>query len=271
MRAWVYSAPVHHRADSRVAFVGQPARLAACVHEAPGGGVEPLLIGVSPGDAPDALNSRLTELGPDVVVVLGPDCPPGALAQTGAITVRYLADRFDAAALEREAFDRLIAADAGLAAEAERAGSPVWRVLPLPVADGIYRPARRPAGAARVVELDGSGPPGPGDDADVAVNRAPASSPVAEHAILTCMAAGRLVVSAPLPSMAWLEPDIDFVSAARDERFEEALETLRREPAAFHRQRLGGRLKAEWMRASSVWARVIGDLRRDLSAFGSDR
>jgi hypothetical protein len=122
-----------------------------------------------------------------------------------------------------------------------------------------------------VVELDGSGPPAPADDADVAVNRAPASSPAAQHAVLSCMAAGLLVVSAPLPSMAWLEPDIDFVSAGLDERFDEALETLRREPEAFHRQRLGGRLKADWMRASSVWARVIGDLRRDLAAFGSDR
>ena len=88
------------------------------------------------------------------------------------------------------------------------------------------------------------------------------------HAVHTCMAAGLLVLSVPLPSMPWLEPDIDFVAADRDERFAEALETLQREPAAFHRQRLGGRLKAEWMRASSVWARVVGDLRRDVSAFG---
>jgi hypothetical protein len=85
------------------------------------------------------------------------------------------------------------------------------------------------------------------------------------------MAAGLLVLSAPLPWMPWLEPDIDFVAAAGEARLAEALETLRRDPAAFHRQRLGGRLKAEWMRASSVWARVVGDLRRDVSAFGRGR
>jgi hypothetical protein len=271
MRARVYSAPVQERADSRVAFVGPPARLAACVGEAPSGGVEPLLIGVSPGDAPGALESRLGELAPDVVVALGAGLTPAALGGMPAITVGYLAEPSELPAVAPGAFDRVIAADAGLAEEAERAGSPVWRVFPLPVADGLYRPARRPVGTARVVELDGSLPPGPADDADVAVSRAPASSPAAEHAVLTSMAAGLLVVSAPLPSMAWLEPDIDYVSAGRDERFAEALETLRHEPAAFHRQRLGGRLKAEWMRASSVWARVIGDLRRDLSAFGSDR
>jgi len=286
MRARVYSAPVQQRADPvvvraavvappsrtvRVAFVGTPARLAGCVDEAPGGGIEPLWIGVSEGDAPAELRSRLTELGPDVVVGFGPDCPADALTGVPAITVGYLAEPLEPATARPEAFDRVIAADSKLAAEAERAGTPVWRVFPLPVADGLYRPARRPVGPAQAVELDAGGPPGWADRADVAVNRAPALGPAGQHAVLTCMAAGLLVLSAPLPSMPWLEPDIDFVAADGDERFAEALETLRREPAAFHRQRLGGRLKAEWMRASSAWARVIGDLSRDVSAFGADR
>jgi hypothetical protein len=268
MRARVYSAPVQEPADLGVAFVGAPARLAACVDEAPSGGVEPLRVGVSPEDAPEELHARLTELRPDVVVVLGPDSPAGGLVGVPAIRVGHLAEPFEPATLEPDAFDRVIAADAALAAEAEQAGFEVWRVLPLSVADGLYRPAARPAGPARTLELDGSGPPGPLDQADVAVIRAPAAGPAAMHAVHTCMAAGLLVLSVPLPSMPWLEPDIDFVAADRDERFAEALETLQREPAAFHRQRLGGRLKAEWMRASSVWARVVGDLRRDVSAFG---
>jgi hypothetical protein len=270
MRARVYSAPVQQPAD-RVAFVGQPARLAACVDETPSGGVEPLCVGVSPADAPDVLRARLTELRPDVVVALGPDCPGDALVGVSAITVAHLAEQFEPAGFRPEAFDRVIAADAGLAAEAERAGCEVWRVLALPVADGLYRPARRPPGPPRALELDGGELTGRLDQADVAVNRAPGAGPAAQHTVHTCMAAGLLMLSAPLPWMPWLEPDIDFVEADRDERFAEALETLRRDPAAFHRQRLGGRLKADWMRASSVWARVIGDLRRDVSAFGPGR
>jgi hypothetical protein len=205
------------------------------------------------------------------VVVLGAVCPAGALAGVPAITVGYLADAFEPSAFGPDAFDRIIAADEQLAAEAELAGMEVWRVLALPVADGIYRPARRPAGPARVVEVGPSAPRGRPADADVAVNRGSEAGAAAQHAVLTCMAAGMLVLSAPLPSMPWLEPEIDYVAADREERFAEALETLRREPAAFHRQRLGGRLKAEWMRASSVWERVIGDLRRDVAAFGRGR
>ena len=144
-------------------------------------------------------------------------------------------------------------------------------MLALPVADRIYRPAERPAGAARTLELDGSAAPGPLDGADVAINRVHEPGPAATHAVHMCMAAGLLVLSVPLASMPWLEPDIDFVAADRDERFGEALDTLGRDPAAFHRQRLAGRQKAEWLRASSVWARLVGDLRRDVSAFGRGR
>src|SRR5215213_6896054 len=98
MRARVYCAPVQQRPDPagvraavvappsrtvRVAFVGAPGRLAACVDQATSGGVEPLRIAVSPGEAPEALQCRLTELRPDVVALLGPDCPAGAVAGLG--------------------------------------------------------------------------------------------------------------------------------------------------------------------------------------------
>jgi hypothetical protein len=105
----------------------------------------------------------------------------------------------------------------------------------------------------------------------VAVSRTSAAVPDTDHGVLTCMAAGLLVVSAPLPSLPWLEPDIDFVEADGAERVARALDTLREDPSAFHRQRLGGRLKAERMRASSVWARLVQDLRRDVSVFGRTR
>jgi hypothetical protein len=250
----------------RVAFVGTPERLAACTDDAPSGGVEPHRLSIG-ADEHGALQDRLGELDPDVVVALGGRVPP-TITGLPWLTLGYLAGPLEP---RWDGFDRLIAAGDALAVDAERAGVEVWRVLPLPVADRFFRPARRPNEDARVVEVEASVEPERLDGADVAVSRTSAAVPDTDHAVLTCMAAGLLVVSAPLPSLPWLEPDIDFVEADGAERVARALDTLREDPSAFHRQRLGGRLKAERMRASSVWARLVQDLRRDVSVFGRTR
>jgi hypothetical protein len=251
----------------RVAFVGAPERLAGCTHDAASGGVEPHRLSIRTGEH-GALQDRLGELDPDVVVALGGGALLNALTGLPGLTLGYLAEPLEPG---WDGFDRVIAADEALATDAEGAGVEVWRVLALPVADCFFRPARRPSGEARVVELDATLEPERLDAADVAVSRASEAVPETDHAVLTCMAAGLLVVSSPLRSLPWLEPDIDFVEADREERVAEALRALREDPSAFHRQRLGGRLKAERMRASSVWARIVQDLRRDVSAFGRTR
>jgi hypothetical protein len=251
----------------RVAFVGTPERLAACTDDAASGGVEPHRLSIG-ADEHGALQDRLGELDPDVVVALGGQVPATAITGLPWVTLGYLAGPLEPG---WDGFDRLIAAGEALAADAERAGVEVWRVLPLPVADRFFRPARRPNADPRVVEVEASVEPERLDAADVAVSRASEELPETDHAVLTCMAAGLLVVSSPLRMLPWLEPDIDFVEADREERVAEALRVLRQDPSAFHRQRLGGRLKAERMRASSVWARLVEDLRRDVSAFGRGR
>jgi hypothetical protein len=251
----------------RVAVVGTPERLAACTDDAAPAGVEPHRLSIGADDH-GALQDRLAELDPDVVVALGGGVPATAVTGLPWLTLGYLAGPLEPG---WDGFDRLIAAGDALAADAERAGVEVWRVLPLPVADRFFGPARRPNGDAHVVEVEASVEPERLDHADVAVSRTSAAAPDTDHAVLTCMAAGLLVVSAPLPSLPWLEPDIDFVEAGGAERVARALDTLREDPSAFHRQRLGGRLKAERMRASSVWARLVQDLRRDVSVFGRAR
>jgi hypothetical protein len=253
----------------RVAFVGAPERLAGSTHDAASGGVEPHLLSLAGGGAPEPLHARLSELNPDVVVALGAAAPTGALAAgLPALTFGFLAEPAEPG---WERFDRVIAANETLAADAERAGVEIWRVLPLPVADRFFRPALRPTGAARVLDVDAALEPQQLHKADVAVHRTSDTGPEMDHAVLGCMSAGLLVVSGPLPSLPWLEPDIDFVEAGSDARITHALGVLREDPAAFHRQRLGGRLKAERMRASSVWSRLVGDLGRDVGAFGRGR
>jgi hypothetical protein len=258
----------------RLALIGEAAQIAACAHEAGGGGVEPFLLDshVEPGPMLD----RLASFSPDVIVTFQPELAlADALAKLDAVKVAYLIDSPVTGELEsvrRGSFDRVIAADAAIAGATELAGIPVWRVLSLPVADRLYRPAGRPAGPVRALRV------GRGlrvqelesrlDGADVAVNIGGEHRPASEHTVLVCMAAGLLILSEPLSSIPGLEPDVDFVSIEGERQLLEMLETLRHEPAAFHRQRLGGRMKAERMRASSVWSRVFGDLGRDLAAFG---
>ena len=249
-----------------MAFVGTPEWLAGCTHDAASGVVEPHRLSIL--DEPGALKDRLRELDPDVLVALGGGVPVTEIAGPPWLTLGYLAEPLEPG---WDRFDRLIVADNTLAADAERAGVEIWRVLPLPVADRFFRPARRPSGEARVVELDTSPEPERLAGGDVAVRSAGAAVPETAHAILTCMAAGLLVVSSPIPSLPWLEPDIDFVETDGEERVAETLDTLRKDPSAFHRQRLGGRLKAERMRASSVWSRLVADLGRDVAAFGRGR
>jgi hypothetical protein len=251
----------------RVAFVGAPDRLAGCTHDAANGGVVPHRLSIG-ADEPGALLNRLRELDPEVVVALGGGLSVSAVPELPGLSLGYLAGPVEPG---WDSFDRVIAAGDALAADAERAGLEVWRVLPLPVADRFFRPARRPSRQPRVLEVDARLEPERLDDGDVAVCRPGQAAPETDHAVLACMAAGLLLVSPPLLSLPWLEPDIDFVEAAGTERVAEALEALREDPSAFHRQRLGGRLKAERMRASSVWARLVVDLRRDVSAFGRGR
>ena len=259
----------------RVAFVAEASRLAACAPETVTGDIEPVLVEWREDVDPASALTGLAEVSPDVVVAFRPELvAPVALAGIEAVTIGYLTEALPSeqpGCVDPWSFDRFIAASPDIAAGAELAGLPVWRLLSLPVADRFYRPAGPRGDPPRVLEIH----TGLGTEQlaarlegfDVAVNLEQDDLPSFEHLLLVCIAGGLLVLSAPLGSTAGLEPDIDYVVIEED-RADETLEALMREPNAFRRQWLGGRMKAERWRASSAWSRLVFDLGRDIAAFG---
>ncbi len=70
---------------------------------------------------------------------------------------------------------------------------------------------------------------------------------------------------------AGLEPGLDFLEVTTAKELTRVLGALNDVPELHRRVRLRGRRKAEQFRASSVYERLLGDLERDLTAFGSPR
>jgi hypothetical protein len=192
--------------------------------------------------------------------------------------------------------DRLVAFDPQIVPTADEF-MPVWRSLPLPVADRLYAPvqvrrapsilfvgrstAHRERWLARPkAELDvlhaafGIGV----DDLvallaahDIGVNLHNEPYPSFENRVCLHLAAGQLVVSEPLSPTHGLEPDIDYLEVADPDQLLAVLRAAVRYPEAYRRVRIRGRRKAEAFRASQVYPRLVDDLLRDLRAFGTDR
>jgi hypothetical protein len=195
--------------------------------------------------------------------------------------------------------DRLLVCDPLGFDAAAATGLPVWRSAPLPVDDGLFRPvrqARRPPRAVFIghsslhVERSllsvkhgfdighyASGLTGALLEevlakADVGIN-VHADEYVAPfvHRVLLHLAAGHLLLSAPLDVTFGLEPDIDFVQIPDPSALDHRMHQLAHRPDAYDRVRIRGRAKAEQYRASRVWPALIADLFDDLGAFGTDR
>ncbi len=92
-----------------------------------------------------------------------------------------------------------------------------------------------------------------------------------EHRVPMHLAAGHLLVSERLSPLRGLEPGLDFLELPGPNDLLQILGPLREFPELHHRVRLRGRRKAEHFRASAVYARLLGDLQRDIAAFGSHR
>ncbi len=302
----------------RLAFVGQSTFFEACVL-APGVDprLEPRFHEFRQGGDADALMPRLRAFDPDVVIVFRPEIiPAGAFAGLRAATLGFLTEplpRTGSAGgvshedLERRLwalgyvdagnFDRIVAFDPLIGETAERV-LPVWRSLPIPVADRYYRPVGDPdpsspplfvgrstthreklltpskhnydvlhmafgVDAARLERLM--------DEHWVAINLHNEPYPSFENRVCLHLAAGHLVLSEGLSPMHGLEPDIDFLEFDGPQHLERLLGTLRRDATVWQPVRVRGRRKAEQFRASRVYPRLIADLLADLRAFGSPR
>ena len=151
----------------RVAFVGQSVYFRQCALEHAAAGLEPEFIDFRAATAPEPLLARLRELDPDVVLVFRPEIIPAGLFESlRAVTIGYLTEPLprsaDAAHADLHArmwwlehvdahnFDRIVSFDP-LIAETAASVLPVWRSLPIPVADSLFMDVRERTHPARLL------------------------------------------------------------------------------------------------------------------------
>jgi len=303
----------------RLAFVGQATFFEACALDAKGGGQSPVLQTAffefrRHGDA-RRLRAQLDAWRPHVVAVFRPEVvPPGTFAGLEAATLGFLTEPIqrqvggghpdldrrlgELRQVDAAGFDRVVSFDPLIVGTAEGV-LPVWRSVPLPVADRFFRPVRPLRGAPRVLFVGRStehrermlaplkarrpdvlhmafGVAADDLDAlfgehDVGLNVHNESYLSFENRVCLHLAAGHLVVSEPLVPAHGLEAGLDYVPVGTPDALAHAVEQLSRFPRMWHRVRVRGRLKAEQFRASRVWPRLAADLLADVAAFGTGR
>ena len=177
---------------------------------------------------------------------------------------------------------------------------PVWRSLPLPVADRFFaRRARRSRGRPRVLFVGRSTEhrerflDAPKHAFDCSTSRS-ASAPTRARELMREHDVGINLHNEPYPvvrepRLACTSPPAISCSASRSTRRTASsrasttvevgsagepctpLALLQRFPNVHHRVRVRGRAKAEGFRASRVYPRLVHDLLLDLRVFGTER
>jgi hypothetical protein len=302
-------------APLRLAFVGQFTFFAACALNEQSARVQTTFAEFRAGGDAGALLSQLQAFAPHVVVVFRPEVlPAGVFAELPAAVLGFLTEplprgdarwihadlkrrRQDLVAMDPANVDRLVSFDPLIVPTADEVMR-VWRSLPLPVADRLYKPIRPPHGRPSILfvgrstrhrerflerpkaELDvlhAAFGIGLGDlealmgAHDIGVNLHNEPYPSFENRVCLHLAAGHLVVSETLSPTHGLEPDVDYLEIAEPYQLLGALRTAVRFPRAYERVRIRGRRKAEAYRASHVFPRLVADFLQDLRVFGTDR
>ena len=312
MSGYPYTLP-EPGAPLRVAFVGQATYFKACVPP-PGAAptIEPHFLDHRGGEDPERLVAALEALAPHVVVVFRPEIlRPGMLSDLDAVTLGFNTEplpRGDADGahpdqtfrlselMQTDAaqYDRIITFDP-LSAAAAEPHMAVWRSLPLPVSDALFRPVRPPGRPVRVSFVGYStkhrerylvdvkhhydvlhvahGVHGEElsqifDRTDVAINLHGEPYPSFENRVVLHLAAGHLVISEPLSPLHGLEPGVDFLEITSPGQLTETVGGIRALGDVHDAVRRRGRRKAEQFRASRMWPRILGDLVRDVGVFG---
>jgi hypothetical protein len=298
----------------RVAFVGQSVFFAQCSLEAPADGLEPFFVDFRSAAPPEPMLARLHELDPDVVVVFRPEIvPKGAFDELRAQTIGYLTEPLPRNAGDQHPdlqarlrwlkdvdpgnFDRIVSFDP-LTAETAAGVLPVWRSLPIPVADSLYADVRERARPARLLFVGrptehreellepvkacypivhiGHGLHGQRlirfmERADVQLNLHNNPYPSFENRVCIALAAGHLVISEPLSPRHELQPGRDYLEFEDAAQLTELVKCLQRDPDAHLDVQHAGRQKAEDFRASHVYPRLLRDAMADIAANGSAR
>ncbi|HLH14811.1 MAG TPA: hypothetical protein VKV16_08475 [Solirubrobacteraceae bacterium] len=290
----------------RLAFLGAPVWCDGCCPPAVTRDLLAATFELAPAVAADGawtLEARardaLERLRPHVTVVFDPLAVAEELlrelpgASVGVLVAGVPAD----ATAQLPGLDRLVSFEPRLTGTA-LGPHEIWRALPPPVADALYRPARPVHRAPRAMSIGRStehretmlmpakhhhdllqvlhglsGEPLAEvlGDCDVGVYCAPRPGGGFGHQVGMHLAAGQLLLSETLTPAHGLERNIDYLHIDSPDALSWVLERLGRFPEMHHRIRVRGRLKAEQYRASRVFARIAHDLLADVAAFGSPR
>jgi hypothetical protein len=301
-------------APLRLAFVGQSTFFGVCALEEQSERVRTLFVEFRAGGDAQAMRSRLDAFAPHAVVVFRPEVlPAGVLADLRVPVIGFLTEplprrrgrahvdlrrrRFALSSTDAGNVDRLVAFDPLIVPAADEV-MPVWRAVPLPVADRLFDRASPRQGRPSILflgrstehredflarakaELDvvhaafGIGP----DEIEdllaahqIGVNLHNEPYPSFENRVCLHLAAGQLVVSETLSPTHGLEPGIDYLEVGTPGELLAVLRAAVAYPAAYERVRVRGRRKAESFRASRVYPRLIADLWEDLRVFGTHR
>jgi hypothetical protein len=299
----------------RLAFVGQATYFEACALSEQSARIRTRFFEFRAGADADAMLAQVQAFAPHVVIVFRPEVlPTGVFADLPAAVLGFLTEpiprargnrahvdlkrrRAELSLMDTGNVDRLVTFDPMIVPTAELY-MPVWRSLPLPVADRLFAPVRvsgkRPSivfvgratahrerflkrpkdelglvhaafgvGLDELVELLAVH--------EIGVNLHNEPYPSFENRVCLHLAAGQLMVSETLSPSHGLEPDIDYLEVAEPDQFAAVLHAATRFPAAYHRVRVRGRRKAESFRASAVYPRLVDDLLNDLRVFGTAR
>jgi len=303
------------RAPLRLAFVGQSTFFEACALGAERADIRTCFIEFRQGADAERMLGEVKAFAPHVVVGFRPEVFPSAVfkdlraARLGFLTEPLPRTLTGAVDEDRERrlwelrhvdpanFDRVVSFDPLIAATAHE-HVPIWRSVPLPVADRFYAPVHRSVGPPKALFVGRSTPHrewmltpakhaydvlhlafgiGADDleaalrDHDVGINVHNQPYLSFENRVCLHLAAGHLVLSEPLSPDHGIELGIDYVEIDTPDGLAHTLERMRRFPDVYHRVRVRGRHKAEQFRASRVWPRLVHDLLLDLRAFGSAR
>jgi hypothetical protein len=303
----------------RVAFVGQRTYFEACSLTAPAGGLQPIFIDFRGGAQTAPMLDALRRFDPHAVVVFRPEIlPPGTMDRVAAPVLGFLTEplpRIDTgdpsaphpnlaynlaelAKIDRGNVDRVITFDPhGWDAAAPLV--PLWRAMPLPVDDRLYRaprPSRRPPriifvgystmhreqsliGLKHELDLPHYAHALMGDElrgvlwsADVGLNvHGEEWVPCFENRVLLHLASGALVITEVLEPLFGLEPGLDVLHVGDRHELSLRVHQLMQMPDMYDRVRIRGHHKSRQFAASKLWPRVIDDLFADLAAFGTER
>lgn len=307
------TAPPGH-APLRIAFVGQVVYFEQCSLALPAGGLQPTFVDFRAGAHHGALIARLQELDPDVVVVFRPEIiPTGLFRSLRALTIGYLTEPLPRdptrahadlrarlgwlQAVDSGNFDRIVSFDP-LIADTAGAVLPVWRSLPIPVADHMFMDPRERAEPPRLLFIGrstehrelllapvkarhpivhiGHGLFGRRLEsflrgADVQLNLHNNPYPTFENRVGIALAAGHLVISEPLSPTHDLEPGRDLLQIETPEALGALVDQLMQDPDAHRDVQRAGREQAERFRASTVYPQLIADAVADVAERGSHR